>query len=307
MKLNKFLAFALAAAALTACSDDDKSYNSAEGVTVSLGLTELNVPEDFTGTMCFVPVKLSGEANGPVTVTVGVTEGENPAIETAHYHITSKTVIIPKGVTEVSVEFRPTGDTEINDDRQFTMFIESVEGAEVAGNDRTEIKLLDDDHYLPIAYKNIQGTYTFTATNNKGASVTETWTVAGVGENEEGYLKNIKISGLNGSSNSVCPAAFRFDATTLTASLVVNYGTFVQRGLSDAELGLLDVMLASVNDGYLVEQGACTLTADVDYTELNFPSDAAWVGALFKSSDGSFTGYVYFWWLKMHLKKTAGI
>jgi len=308
MKLNKFLAFALAAAALTACSDDDKSYNSAEDVTVSLGLTEMNVPEDFTGSFCYVPVKLSGKANGPVAVTVGVTEGENAAIETAHYHITSKTVIIPKGVTEVSVEFHPTGDTEINDDRQFTMYIESVEGAKVEGNDRTVINMLDDDHYLPIAYSNIQGTYTFTATNNKGASVTETWTVSGVKEGEEGYLKTINISGLSGTKEAVCPAAFRFDATTLTASLIVNYGTMVYRGMDDAELGKLDVMLASVNsDGYLVDSGSCSLTADADYTELSFPGDAAWVGALFKSSDGSFSGYVSFWWLKMHLKKIAGI
>ena len=120
MKINKFLAYALAAVAMTACSDND-SFNSASDVTVSMGEATINAPEDFTGTYCYVPVKLSGKANGPVKVTVDVIEGENAAIETAHDFITSKSVVIPEGESEVFVEFYPTCDTDINDAREFTM------------------------------------------------------------------------------------------------------------------------------------------------------------------------------------------
>lgn len=302
MKLNKIFAFSLAALALTACSDD-KSYNSASDVTVSMGLASINAPEDYVGqaSFCYVPIKLSGKANGPVKVTVAVEEGSVPAIETAHYFITSKTVIIPEGQTEVNVEFYPTGDDEINDDRQFTMFIESVEGAKVEGLDRTEITLLDDDHFLPEAYAKIQGDFTFTCTNNDKAE-TQTWTISGVEESEEGYLKTIYISGLQNYPWMVLPTILTYDAASGQAQLAVNYGTLLAEGVEFNGLGAMDVVLGSVSGNSLVSSGTVIISASEDYSEINFPSDAVWLGALYSPS-GGFSGYTWFWYEGMKLTR----
>ena len=302
MKINKFLAYALAAVAMTACSDND-SFNSASDVTVSMGEATINAPEDFTGTYCYVPVKLSGKANGPVKVTVDVIEGENAAIETAHYFITSKSVVIPEGESEVFVEFYPTGDTDINDDREFTMYITDVEGAVVEGLDRTVITLLDDDHYLPEAYEKLQGQYRFTANTSNGP-VTQTWTITGVNEGEEGYLSQLVISGIQGYAWCSYPVTLNFDASTLTASLTLSYGGWcaTEVGFNGGAL-VADVMFASVSGSSLVSSGKCTLTADSNYSSLAVPAGVEWVGALFESASGAFTGSVWFWWDSMTLTK----
>ncbi len=305
MKINKFLACAMAAVAMTACSDND-GFNTASDVTVSMGQATLNAPEDYTGdnSFCYVPVKLSGKANGPVKVTVDVTEGTVAAIETAHYFITSKTVVIPEGETEVNVEFYPTGDTDINDDREFTMFIADVEGATVEGLDRTVITMLDDDHYLPEAYAKIQGTYNFTAFSSNGSPVSQTWTITGVQEGEDGYLSKLTIAGIQGVTWTSYPATMSFDANTKTASVKVNYGGFCAYEVTFNGGALVaDVMLATVSGNSLVSSGSCTLEADENYSSLSFPAGAEWVGALFESASGSFTGSVWFWWDTMSLTK----
>lgn len=304
MKLNKILAIALVAAAATACSDSD-SYNTAADVTVSMGQATMSIPEDFTGSYYKVPIKLSGKANGPVTVTVDVAEGAIAAIETAHYVVTSKTVTFPEGVDEVGVEIRATGDTEINEDREFTVFIDRVEGATVEGNDRTVVTLLDDDHYLPEAYANIQGNYTFTAKDSRGNAVSQSWTITGVKEGEEGYLSNIVIGNMQGQDWVSYPATLVFDASTLTASLAVTYGGWCAEEVTfnGGEL-VADVMLASVNSSnQLVSSGGCSLQADEAYTSLTFPAGTEWVGALFDSASGAFSGSVWFWWMDMNLTK----
>lgn len=304
MKFSKISVIGLAALAMTACSDND-GFNTAGDVTVSMGQATYNAPEDYTGTssFCYVPVKLSGKANGPVKVTVDVTEGAVAAIETAHYFITSKTIVIPEGVTEGYVEFYPSGDTEINDDREFTMYIADVEGATVEGLDRTVITLLDDDHYLPEAYAKIQGTYTFSALED-GDPVSQTWTITGVQEGEDGYLSKLTIGNIMDYDYITYPATMTFDATTKLASVKVDYGGFCAKEVSFNGGALVcDVKIATVSGNSLITSGSCSLEADENYSSLTFPAGTEWLGALYDSASGSFTGYVWFWWDSMSLTK----
>lgn len=61
MKYTKIFALTLGLLSLTACSDKD-DFNTAQNVTVEMGVSELSVNEN--GGRITVPVKLSGEANG---------------------------------------------------------------------------------------------------------------------------------------------------------------------------------------------------------------------------------------------------
>ncbi len=56
MKFSKIFAIGLAALTMTACSDDDNNMNSAQDVTVSLGVTTLEVDEDDNGSIYNIPV-----------------------------------------------------------------------------------------------------------------------------------------------------------------------------------------------------------------------------------------------------------
>ena len=97
MKFNKIYAIALAALTLTACSDDDDNgLNSTSGVTVQMQQSTMSVSEDMQqGVYYKVPIVVTGEANGPVEVTVEVQgTGTTPATEDEHYVITDKTITI---------------------------------------------------------------------------------------------------------------------------------------------------------------------------------------------------------------------
>ena len=120
---------ACSALLVTACSNDD-DWNTDGNVTVEMKNATMKVKENAG--MFYVPVEVTGEANGPIRVTVDVTEASvSPAVEDEHYILTTKTLNIPAGETEVSLEFVPTNDMEINDDRVFTVTIVSVEGAKL--------------------------------------------------------------------------------------------------------------------------------------------------------------------------------
>ena len=126
MKFNKIYAIALAALTLTACSDDDDNgLNSTSGVTVQMQQSTMSVSEDMQqGVYYKVPIVVTGDANGPVEVTVEVQgTGTTPATEDEHYVITDKTITIDADTQIGYVEFYPKGDDVINDDRQFFVTI----------------------------------------------------------------------------------------------------------------------------------------------------------------------------------------
>ncbi len=147
MKLNKIAAIALAAVAMTACSDDDSNkLNSVAGVTVDMKSATYSVRENAK--IFNVPFTVTGETNGDVIVyfetTENSTEGD-AAIENENYIVTSYRIIVPAGSTSGSVEVCAVDNKDENDSRFFNMTITNVEGATVGSLATTVVEIRDND------------------------------------------------------------------------------------------------------------------------------------------------------------------
>ena len=110
MKFRKIYALLLTSFLFVACSEEE-SWNSSD-VTVNMAQEEVLVKE--SAGIFNVPVTVSGELNGPIKVTVEVTEaGENPAMEDVHYIVTSKSIVIPADATGGNIEICAVDDNDI--------------------------------------------------------------------------------------------------------------------------------------------------------------------------------------------------
>lgn len=304
MKLYKYFALGLATLSLTACHDDN-SINDVKGVTVEMQNDEMRFAEDYAGSYYYIPFQLDGPAaNGPVKVTfqIGVID-ENPdetyAVQGVNFFLTSTEYTIPEGQTEGVLEFYPTGDNIENANRQFTVTIIKAEGAQIGAQATTVVTLVDNESLLPDAYEKIQGTWTLTAVDEDPTLLT----IIGAEKGEEGYLTDLTITGWAGYDWVETQVGFGFDAATMQAKVAFNFGGWCAKEVQFTNLGLMDVMFAGVAGNSLVSSGSVNGTTNEEITEINFPSDAAFVGALFDSATGSFTGKVWFWYEGMQMKK----
>lgn len=167
-----YLLFLAATATLffSACSDDD-SMNSTDA-TVSFQADEVTFLES-AGTV-YVPLKVEGDRNGDIKVHLKATDGT--AISEGHYLVTSCDINMPGGSEEdtykVEVILYDDGAEE-NDDRTFTLSIESVEGAKAAGNTTCTVILKDVDKN---PYFKLLGEYTATGVETQTGE-TMTWDV----------------------------------------------------------------------------------------------------------------------------------
>lgn len=299
MKLFKLFAIALAAVSVTACSDDDNSWNSVADVTVSMGESAKTISEDVqAGKYDYLPIVVSGEANGPIQVTVEVTGvSESPAVEDKHYVITSKTVTIPAGETSANIEFYATGDNEINDDRQFEVTIVKAEGAAIGSNATCTVTLKDNEGLLPAAYESMFGNWTFKASQDtQSGTVPQEFilTCTGAEEGAEGYLTTLKFTGFMGFSFMEAVANFSFDASTNCAIISFPMGQCMCEDL-DLGDGLYDILLATVVNGTSLSiSGSVSATSNEEITEFTFADDAALFGAAFKGS--SYAGGLFYYY-----------
>lgn len=198
MKYLKIFALALGAMMVTACSDDDNNFNTASGVSVEMQSSEMTVKENAG--LIDVPLKVTGEANGPIKVTVKVEGcGEVPALPfeekngewSGNYVLTSETVNIPAGENEVSVEINLLDDKIETGDRSFNVTITNVEGASIGANTTTLVTVKDDES-LPV-YDLIQGKYTMSFLDWDGAKANANVTITGYKEGTQEYNDGILV------------------------------------------------------------------------------------------------------------------
>lgn len=291
MKLNKIFAIALATLTLTACSDDDDNMNTAS-CTVNMKDQVVNASEDMVQDVYYyVPIEVTGNANGPIRVTVEVSQtGTTPATEGEHYVITEKTITIPAGQKVGQIEFHPTGDTDINEDRQFLMTIVSAEGATVGQNRTTIVNLLDDDHSLPPAYAAIEGIY---ACNGDGKAFN--LGIATYPEGDDKYLKKAIIYGWQGYADMEVECSFSYDVASGRVRLNIPIGTLVAEGVQfNPPVGLCNVYICGISGNSISLSGSISVVSNSDISSFTFQSGIA--GGLFDGefSSANFKGYVWF-------------
>lgn len=203
MKYVKIFALALGALTLTACSNDD-DYNTASNVTVEMAQSEIEFRENAgVSNPVYVPIQITGDANGPVKVTVKVEgSGSNPALPyedrngewSGNYLVTSTTITIPADEKRASVEIKTFDDIEENDDRTFTITIETAEGATIGNPSSTIVTLLDNDKGS--AYDKLTGSWNFNFTNSDGQAESTPITISALEPGEEGYGTELLLEGL---------------------------------------------------------------------------------------------------------------
>lgn len=294
MKLNKIFTIALAAVALTACSSDE-DYNTSSA-TVVMEKTTMEVSEDLmVGVYYKVPVQVIGETNGPVKVTVDVDRvGETPAVEDEHYLVTSKTIVIPKGENIGYIEFYPTGDEIINEDRLFSMTITAAEGATIGEQNTCVISLLDNDYILPEKYEEIQGSWSLTATSDYDNTPLEfsDMEVWGLEEGETGYLKTLYFSGWEDYSFLVAQSSFSYDVANESCMFVFLYGQTMADDVNFGSfVGRVVMGTGYYDEGWNVStSGSISATSNSTLDRIEFDPDGAIMEVIYR--DGSLYSFL---------------
>ena len=261
MKLTKYLLLACSALFVTACSNDD-DWNSASDVTVQMASSSISIIENVD--LFYVPVEVIGKANGPVRVTVDVTEAAtNPAVADKHYIVTSKTVVIPDDKTEIGIEIAATNDMDMNEDRHFTISITSAEGAKIGAQATTDVTIRDDES---IPYESIIGKWTYSYISAyDGASSSFSLKIVGVSEGNPNYNKKVYLQGFLGESGLVAEANFNYDEDTKEITLEIPFGQ--ELGVYD---DTYDVILFGVDGDYIVQEGSIIATVSADRKSIIF-------------------------------------
>lgn len=199
MKYIKLFAVALGMFAMVSC-DDSKDVNTAKDVTVEMEQNEVTVKE-HAGRF-YVPIKVTGEPNGPVKVRVKVEgSGSNPAAPfenrngewTGNYIVTSEEINIPADEKTASIEISTVDDREQNEDRAFLVTIESVEGATV-GTNATTIVIIKDNDSIP--YERLQGDWSFTYYDFDNLEQTINVSLSGFDEESKKYGVELQLNGM---------------------------------------------------------------------------------------------------------------
>lgn len=285
MKYIKLFMLLAVVAFMGSCSDDDESWNSKSGVTVSMENESMRFKESVG--IVKVPIKVDGEANGPVSVTVEVKEtGSNPAKENVNYYITTKTIKISDNTGNVELEC--VDDDKINDERTFEISIVSAKGATVGSNATTAVTLRDNDSEF---YEKLQGSWVMNCTFNDAPTKWDVKIVGATDEEDEDYNKVLYITGMLGYQWTNAKLSYDFDKATGKGSVAFDYlGQYnFAEGVNFTGLGVCNVRLYSVAGNQLSEDPIYG-TWSADFKNITFDEGTLY-GGVFDSSDAHKGGW----------------
>ena len=287
MKFKKIYALLLTSFLFVACSEEE-SWNSSD-VTVNMAQEEVLVKE--SAGIFNVPVTVSGELNGPIKVTVEVTEaGENPAMEDVHYIVTSKSIVIPADATGGNIEICAVDDNDINETRTFTVKIVNVEGASVGNQTVTTVGLRDNDSAF---YEKLQGKWKMSV--NSPYTGAQTWdvTVIGYDETEDGYNEILYVTGMMGQDWTQATLLYNFDMNTQKVTLSFALGTMFAEGVNFGPDGFNDVYLGTAEGNQMVIEGTIDGKCNDDFTTITFDNSKLLYFFLAPSGTGQLSGSLW--------------
>ncbi|MDE6317096.1 MAG: hypothetical protein K2L73_01695 [Muribaculaceae bacterium] len=297
MKFIKIFAIMLAAATMTACSDDDNGLNTASGVTVDFEGTsmEVNENQDFFA----IPVMVTGETNGDIKVTIEVEApaeiDDNVAVENEQFIITSHTITIPRGSATGAFEVRNVWEQGVvNPDRTFNVKITDVQGAQAGSIPTATVTIINIDN----AFTALLGRWTLNATNYKTGEPVSYVVTFGIPSNpdpeEEGHL--INAWGYQEDADMFIPIWFDINESNgdieyvgipmdyLTSNYYYNFGDAVGQAL---------LCTSSISNGSWMQSGAIDGTINEDNTEITFSSEYPLVNRLIGYPSFQYLSYTY--------------
>ncbi len=182
MKKIFLLAFAAVGLLFAACSEDEDGFNTGAAIVLvkqPTGEKPDSVRENKT---LYVPIKVEGEQNGAIEVTVEVSSNREDYVEDKDYIVTSHHVRIPAHKDSVNVEVRLVDEKIINPDaedleRVLTVKIVSVQGAKIdALRGSANFRIIDNDNSV---YERMAGEWNVYAVNGftGSAAPQAAWTV----------------------------------------------------------------------------------------------------------------------------------
>lgn len=306
MKLNKIFAVALAVFAMTSCEETNvEDYPNFLGAVNTASDVTVGLPQTFTAnedeSEFYVPVELTGTANGKVQVTVqvkeltNVPEGTEPAVKGEHFNVTSYTINIPEGETEGGIEVLSIWESgKVNDDRVFQVEIVNAVGATV-GNASCLVTIANIDNH----FTGLLGSWTLRGVNpTSGAELTYRLTFKSVDDPEDPYGKVIYAFGMFGESDYLLPFhSFTFDEATMTGTIEIGYGWMMTDGQAfNYGLEAPAFPVAMYREGSKVTiQHSEVCTFDANYDEIKIPAGANVFGGLFYTTTMQFNGYGVGW------------
>lgn len=305
MNFSKIFFLALAAVAVTACSDAsdedvrdypnflDSKVNSAPDVTVSVpGTFSANENEQ----PFYIPVNVNGESNGKVVVTVEVKQpaslpaGTEAAKPVDHFNITSYKVNIAPGVNQGGIEVMPVWVTgEINDDRVFEVTIVKAEGATIASNSTCQVTIVNVDD----PYTSMCGSWNLTCKRN-GVETSYKINMKTVAAGSEDYGHVLYGFGFGDSDYLIPFENFIFDEATGTGTMEIGYGWMMTDGLAfnyGDPVGIAFPVCCYKGENGMTMNHKAVCTFDANYNVINIPADANIIAALFSADTQQYTGY----------------
>lgn len=304
MKLNKIFAVALAALTMTACSDDDKlELNTASGVTVAMEDATFTIGENVD--MFNVPIEVTGEANGIITVTVQVKEGPanpddvehptQPAKEDVNYIITSKTVNIPAGSKTFGIEIRNNWEQGvINDDYVFELTIVDVKGATLGAQKSTIVTIENVDN----AYTMMLGNWTFVGRSEYEPGDMETYNITMKTPDPvleaDLYGKELYAFGISGYDFLYIPFSFEYDEETEVISMELLSDHFAST-VNQKFTGLGECELRS-NTVYGPSYGPNVPVTVPDFDHIVFDPETEFLIAVSPVGTSAIAGYFAAWY-----------
>ena len=274
MKLTKIFAIALAAATMTACSDDDNGWNTKSGVTVDFENATMDITEDKS--FFEIPVVVTGETNGDIKVTIEVetpsTVDDYTAVENEQYMITSYSIVIPKGSASKSFEVRNLWEQGVvTPDKTFTVKLAKVEGATAGAVASSAVTIVNIDN----TYTGLLGRWTISYDNlSTGEAVEEqvTFSLPSYPEPEdEGHL--VCAFGINNNADMYLPIWFDINENNgeveyvgipldfLSSDYIWNFGAAVGKAL---------LVSSQLTANGFVQEGFIEGEINDDHTEIVF-------------------------------------
>lgn len=277
----------------TACGDynstpETPDTNTASGVTVSMKQADITFLESKG--IVRVPVVVDGTANGYVTATCSVEEyidgnqEYDPAINLAHYLLTSPTINIADGDNSGYFEVKLIDDRVVNPNRRFKLTLVDAQGATIGSLNSTIINIEDNDDQ---PYARLDGAW-YMPCEYGGAMVSKQVTLSTWSTEHYAYGYSYQLWGIVGDNAPYAEDAtdaeklesgaypilvmFSYNENTEEGSLSITIGQELGK-IEDPSGAKQSVFLYGItDDGYISDSGLVTFTWNESGDELYLTS-----------------------------------